>query len=837
MIQLFLKNKIAVGLTAVVLAGTVGMTVGGMTLSQKMKTRFPADGYVLDVTVDDSQRASAQLMSFVSGEELRSAADGSLVFKDQDGAEIRTHEDSFIHYSDESITSVNGMLLTDLDEFSQGLMDSYYLDQLMALAKADTAYTIANNNTELQFENFLLKAGDDHYLLASPELTIDMKNGDSIRVDTGYLELRYLDDDGLVANLTDGNDAWQFLTDGCHVEYDNGAVLDLAMMVMGNGVADETTGQFTKMFALGNLNMDLASNITISQTPENTWQPPTFIVNPVDGENGQDGTSGEAGQAGAEGETGSSGKAGSAGQAGQAGQIGQSGISGANGVTGLAGKDGEHSEENTDNDDITLAPCVNVTSWDQTAGSVDFKICAYNTSLIQDGTSEAYVLNTKTGQVIYTWSNLELKTSQDGEEIPMKLEGLEANTTYKLVISARIMTSLDAVGNTEYAKSVLLSRVFSTDENGFYLKKVQAAYITDEEIPDWEATDDRAKTGAMLGFQATISGNQEIKEIRNVEMSYIDKDNGNRIVVDSRDNPLSQESECERLKETASGESTYYLFGLESNTSYTITMEVELTNGLTSTMTETYQTLKATPQVTRAIFDVNENRFFISTAQYVDDPDHAITQYDHEVYRYFDGDGLQTDDCLKKKTSPNAEVYIYLNDDIHVGKDDDGRDYYYGNIIYVTYYDNEKYVTKEVERDSAWSAQHISQSDSACILFKENDPDGGITADSINGTLMLYTGAGNTIYAGDNDFHRILVQVTASGYSNVLYYTDLGKWEDKDGDPLEGTSASGWLQTKFKLDGLSAETSYVVTVTAYFDQEGTNSTTVGSTVIKTTESR
>ena len=52
MIQLFLKNKIAVGLTAVVLAGTVGMTVGGMTLSQKMKTRFPADGYVLDVTVD-----------------------------------------------------------------------------------------------------------------------------------------------------------------------------------------------------------------------------------------------------------------------------------------------------------------------------------------------------------------------------------------------------------------------------------------------------------------------------------------------------------------------------------------------------------------------------------------------------------------------------------------------------------------------------------------------------------------------------------------------------------------------------------------------------------------
>ena len=154
----------------------------------------------------------------------------------------------------------------------------------------------------------------------------------------------------------------------------------------------------------------------------------------------------------------------------------------------------------------------------------------------------------------------------------------------------------------------------------------------------------------------------------------------------------------------------------------------------------------------------------------------------------------------------------------------------------MTYYDNEKYVTKEVEKDSSWSAQHISQSDNSCILFKEESD--GVTSSSISGTLMLYTGAGNTIYAGDNDFHRILVQVTASGYSNVMYYTDLSKWEDKDGDSLEdSTSASGWLQTEFKLDGLSADTSYVVTVTAYFDQEGTDSTTVGSTVIKTESTR
>lgn len=842
MIQLFLKNKIAVGLTAVVLAGTIGMTIGGVVLGDKAKTRFPSDGYVLDVAVtEDGQQTEVKTMNFASGSALHFRADDSLVFTDAEQVRVCTNGDSFIHYSNDSLTSAGGMVLTDLDEFSKGLMDSYYLDQLLTLDKSEASYIIANNNTELQFENFLLKAGDEHYLLASPELTIEFKDQDPIKVNTGFLELRYLDSDGLAANLTDGKTAWQFLTDGCKIVYANGAELDLALMTMGNGVKDEETGLDTKIFALGNISIDEISNIKIAQNDTGatgSWQPPTFIVNPVDGENGQDGTSGEEGAAGADGTEGSTGKAGSTGQAGQAGQMGKPGAAGAKGETGMVGKDGEHSDDEENNNDLVLAPCVNITSWEQNAGSIDFVLCAYNTALIQAGTSEIYVMNTETGQVIYTWNNVELKTSQDGEEIPLKLEGLDAKTNYKLVISARILKSAEDNGTTEYAKTVLLSRTFSTDENGFYLKKTQNAYITDANLSDWEAVDSGAELGAALGFQATISGGQKIQEIRNVEISYVDKNSGNRVTLDSQQNPLSSESECDRLKETASGESTYYLFGLESNTSYTISMEVELTNGLISTMTETYQTLKATPKVTRATFDVNENKFFISAAQYVDDPDGAITQFDHEIYRYFDGDGLQTNDCLKKKTSKSAEVYIYLNDDIQVGRDDEGRECYYGNIIYVTYYDNEKYVTAEVEQDSSWSAQHIGQSDSSYILFEEGkDADGndGVKSDSITGKLVLWTGASNSIYVGDNDFHRILVQVTASGYSNVTYYTDLSKWTDQNGTPLEGTSVSGKIKTNFELDGLSADTSYTVTVTAYFDKDATTSTAVGSTVIKTSK--
>lgn len=89
-------------------------------------------------------------------------------------------------------------------------------------------------------------------------------------------------------------------------------------------------GLDTKIFALGNISVDETSNIKIAQNDTGvtgSWQPPTFIVNPVDGENGQDGSSGEEGAAGADGTEGSTGKAGSTGQAGQAGQMGKPGRS------------------------------------------------------------------------------------------------------------------------------------------------------------------------------------------------------------------------------------------------------------------------------------------------------------------------------------------------------------------------------------------------------------------------------------------------------------------------------------------------------------------------------
>lgn len=817
MFQLFRKSKFAIGTVLTVLALTVVMTVCGAVMGERAKSRFGADGYILSVNMAEEGTAVPSRISFASGTSMSRKASSEIQFANEEGQMVRADADRFVHYSDESITSVNGMLLTDLERFPEGIMDSYYLDAFLTLQNGDHTYTIENNTTRMSFQNFLLKTGESNYLVASESLVLKQGGSEDV-IDNGFLELEYLDEQGLVLNATDGENAWQFLSDGSSVTLANGAVLNLGRMELNSGVVDEETGKYLASVALGSLEVSTDGGIQIASS--SGWTAPTFILHAVDGQDGMDGSEGLAGEPGEAGEDGGPGEDGAAGAAGTDGSNGGRGGDGKRGATGADG-------ENTDEDEnliLAQTPFVNITSWDQTAGSVDFKLCSYNTSLIQEGTTEAYLLNVATGAVVKTW-NMELKTD-DGVESAWNADGLAPGTEYKLIISARVLKSGDDE-NPTYAKSILLSRTFTTDENGFYLKKVHGDYITFSNVGEYDegkAVPDKA----CLGFTLTLSGGQKLDKVTNVDISYVDKKTGQTVTLKDSDNPLADDGERGLLAGTAVDGSVYYLFGLESDTDYTITVEAELINGKTARSTDTYRTLKATPTVVGAAFDVNENRFFISSAWLHQDKDKAVVSYTHEIYRYYSGQGM-TGDCLKRKTTVEPKAYIYLSDSIRAGRDDVGAAYEYGNRVYVTWFDNEKYVTKEVAQRVGWRAQSISDSDSSYIQLENEE----ITAGTMSADLVIYPGAGKSIYVGDKDVHRILVQITSSGTSRVLYYSNLNGWTNAAGTPLSGTVISGSAVLPLELTGLSADTTYVITVTGYFSPSANTGRTVGSTMFKT----
>ena len=276
----------------------------------------------------------------------------------------------------------------------------------------------------------------------------------------------------------------------------------------------------------------------------------------------------------------------------------------------------------------------------------------------------------------------------------------------------------------------------------------------------------------------TLSGNQQLQEITGVEISHVDKKTGAKLTDDQHQ--LSSESERANLASTASDGSVYMLYNLESDTVYTIKATAILTNGKTSSFEETYKTLKATPTVTDAIFDVNAQRFFISRATCRKDEDNALISFDHEIYRYYASQDL-TGDCLKKKTMKDPESYIYLDGKgIQAGKDTLGSYYEYGNRINMTWFDNEKYVTKEVPRSTWWRAQHIADSNTSYVQLEvDKDKNEEITQNAVKARLVISPGSNRKIYVGDKDVHRILVQITSAGYTKVLYYSSLDEWKNR----------------------------------------------------------
>ena len=841
MFQLFLKSKKAIILSATVAVLSVVVLVGGIVVGQNKKTRFPANGYVMQVETSEDSQAVANQVRFASGTALNKKASSMITFKSEEGQTVESKSDAFIHYEDGSLASAYGMTLTDLARFPEGLIDNYYLDAMMVLENSGAAYTIQNNTQTMTFDNFILKTGDQKYLCVSPTLELDRTNG-SDTIENGYLELTYVDADGMVVNATDGNSAWQFLADTSTITFANGAVLDLGRMELVSGTSGSSDGSSdgsesaapAARLQLTGISVSADVGIVVENTTATTWTPPTFVNHAIDGKDGANGADGEAGEAGETGENGDEGEDGVAGTAGAAGENGGNGGTGSNGQKGAVGKDGENTDDDG-NKILEESPFVNITSWDQTAGSVAFKMKAFNTELIQEGTTEAFILKTSNGTTIASWANgMDLK-SLDEDKI-WSVDSLEPDTEYKLIISAKVLKSEDDINGDKYAKSILVSRVFRTDENGFYIKKVKADYITEDNINDYNSNITITPDTACLGLQVTLSGNQKLQEISDVQISYVDKDTGVKTQLTDAKNQLSSEDERATLASTASDGSVYMLFNLESNTEYTIKATAKLVGGKTSSFEETYKTLKATPIVTDAMFDVNAQRFFISRATCRKDEDNALVSFDHEIYRYYVSQDL-TGDCLKRKTTKDAESYIYLDGKgIQAGKDTLGSYYEYGNRINMTWFDNEKYVTKEVPRSTWWRAQHIADSNTSYVQLEvDKDKNEEITQNAVKARLVISPGSNRKIYVGDKDVHRILVQITSAGYTKVLYYSSLDEWKSRTGDsfPKGTTILSGEAILPLELTGLASGTTYSITVTAYFDASSSISQTVGSTVFKT----
>ena len=443
------KSKIGlIVLAAIAVILTAGGVTAAMLHASGEKGVFAADGYVLGIS-QESEQASVYPQSFASGTVLTKKFPSSYAYQDVEGDKVSVAEDSFIHYSDGSLSALTNGVAVDASAVNDGVTEFYSLDERMVMAKESKGWSIDNNSKTLDFEELLWMLTKEKLMAASSEMTVYLSNGESHKV-SGALEITYLDE-GIVQLATE-TDVWQTLASNTKIHFASGTVLDLGEGMVYNDAQ-------TACFSVKEMEADMNSAVNINSTSAGEWIPPTFKVT---AENGEDGTDGEAGT---EGEAGEEGKEGEKGEEGKAGEKGAKG-----GTPGTA--------SDTDNT-VTSSTMgtIRISSMQYTASAATF----YLTVSDDDGTLTANsgdieIREADSNKLVWSYKKaygtdtLDLTTVNSNTAF-LADSGLNPDTEYVLIVKNGY--SIQSGSGTTTGTKTFVNRHFFTSTEGISMREVK----------------------------------------------------------------------------------------------------------------------------------------------------------------------------------------------------------------------------------------------------------------------------------------------------------------------------------------------------------------------------
>ncbi|MCC8060481.1 MAG: hypothetical protein LIO81_06525, partial [Clostridiales bacterium] len=657
-----LKYKSLIITVVLALGLMTGGIAGAARLSQSKSEEFAGDGYVLAVAETEGG-LEADPIYFTGGTHYQSSYPDNAVFKDVRGTKYEVGKDSFLMYADGSVSSLSSGVVVNLDDVNGGLVNHYALSSGTVMASSGNTYTVDSNGTPLTFSSFLWKVSDSRYLIYSDNLAVQTfggNNGDF----SGMVQIDYLEDG--VIRLTSETAVWQGVAAGATATTSDGVTLSFAdkTLLDSDGAARMT---------LGEILLDADGNIHVQSALD--WVPPIFEFEVIDGENGVNGIAGEDGEAGEagsqgeagmqgdegeEGEAGSDGAAGEEGEEGEEGEAGEDGEAGANGSNGNDGENGSNGKTGTipQNDSQTQATFT-LTSFNVDGGSVSGTISVIDDDGVLSEPGSIYLVNVSTGAIIEVLVDGDtVESFADGDELSFEADNLSPDTQYRLIVkSAYILNSTE--GEKDY-----INRTFYTDTSGVFLEL------------------DYATTS---GFYATLT----TKDYATATVATISILNSSGEEIYTTEAHLSAGEQEIEIDLTESGLTVSDV----ANREYEVRMKLSGGgNDEDETLTtQSWTTLKQTPTLGAATFNVNNSGYFEMGVEVVSDPDSAISYYNYTIYDD-SGNAVKT----VSNISDNSNVPLY----IETGVIDTGEYYYAVATAY--YYDNEKYVELSSTRsDSA----------------------------------------------------------------------------------------------------------------------------------------
>lgn len=846
------KSKSVITVIGLGLFALVCVIAGALILNRPDITEFSTDGYILSASAEEGAEnvmVSEQIW-FGQGSSWKEGKE-EVRFSDAQGDSVQVPTDSFIHYSDNSLSAVTDVSVMSLDDYAQGKIQYYVLKQGVPMKWDGSSYTIGEGADAVSFSNFIMKSSDEHYLLGGESLNLIQSNGQAAHVDNGYLELEYLADDKSVALLNDGTNAWQILTEGSVIELKDGTALNLSKGQLE--LPQQADGQTLTGYYLD----DMEINVSRKDFWNNQNGYPVYrftVLNGEDGAAGTDGAAGEDGETGEDGEEGEQGTEGSSEQSGAAGANGNSGGSGTAGAAGASG--GQMSGVNVN----TSIPVVSLRSWSVNGKGLKFTVYTDEVSCnsINEGTTRISLVDTNTGKEVYWWSDegdlgntdqwIDLsEDSADGFELFCNV--LEAGHQYRLTVSAEYTVN-DATGS-----QVLLTRNFAADDYGVSFE------LTDKTNDTFtyalKSSNQLVKVDSVAvyvdgEYYATMNESDYESftiDLKNIQQD-VDKDQANQT------HEISFRPRFTLTSFDREGYSTSVEVGADGSIRYDYTVTTlknePILGGIRLTAYDSGYLL------VEALGKYENNKY-----QDVSDPDDTIEKIRFELYDDYDKLTKGQEAVAVQESTSGYLAYFNVSEDenkpIHVNGT------YYVRAYY-TYNDGSKEMTLPVmetyERTDAGPEQHTTGSFawdiaipaslvSTTLSFEGNNDiyntvteayagtNKGITYNALSGSIVAKVSDNNRYVVSGEHPMELRISASPDYYKSIRYggYNN-NQLEALDSSKTQGESIlanAGTLRMQIDLNGLRANTSYMFTLYGYekTGENAYNRVTMGSVAVNT----
>ena len=211
-------------------------------------TSFQADGHI----IAKNSKSTTEKVFFDTDTKYKTI-DDNVYLETKGNDSVSIPKESFIHYTDGSISTFSKTVVLDLDGLDTDLYKYYNIFAETIFVRNGSNYSVNYLDNKLNFSNFLLKINDEKYMIIGPKLKLKIGDVEKI-IEYSYLEVSYLD--GNVIKIENQSVAYQSVDDSVLVEVGDGVIIDLSLK---NIYKDKE-----RKISLGEITIDSDDNIEIN---------------------------------------------------------------------------------------------------------------------------------------------------------------------------------------------------------------------------------------------------------------------------------------------------------------------------------------------------------------------------------------------------------------------------------------------------------------------------------------------------------------------------------------------------------------------------------------------